>query len=219
MNTLNAGYGLSCLIERGSSDVNVNFILFTDGSVRRFKDNDKRKTVSAYGVVVLDVLTKRYTTFSGSLGTDSIVYAEAWAIYRGLQFINKSCKKRMVKPTVLVVTDNKLNVSILSDYIPNLWDLSNWNCWRKRDGSKVKNQEVYQNIMELIIDNDLQVRFTHINSHLSSGDWKMIQNKLKDSGINLDKELCKIFVKMNNLADNLATGITLEQKETIRSAI
>lgn len=192
--------------------MNVNFILFTDGSVRRFDGH----SATAYGVVVLDVVTKRYTTFSGTLASDSIVYAEAWAIYRGLQFINKTCSARDEKPSVLVVTDNKLNVSILTDYIPNQWNLSNWNKWRKKDGSRVKNQEVYQNIVELIMDHDISAKFIHINSHLNTSEWRVIQAKLKDVGVKLDKDLCKVFVKMNAIADKLATDATMAEKIRIR---
>ena len=192
----------------------VNFILFTDGSVRRFH---KDQTVSAYGVVVLDCTTKRYTKFGGKLHTDSIVFAEAWAVYRGLQYIHTLCKRRSVKPTVLVVTDSKLNVSILTDYIPNHWDLSDWNHWKKKDGGKVKNQEVYQNILELIVDNGLTVRFMHIKSHLKMNEWHLIDSKAKTIGVDLKKSICKLFMKMNNLADEMATELTQQQKEKLQN--
>lgn len=192
----------------------VNFILFTDGSVRRFH---KDQTVSAYGVVVLDCTTKRYTKFGGKLHTDSIVFAEAWAVYRGLQYIHTMCKRRSVKPTVLVVTDSKLNVSILTDYIPNHWDLSDWNHWKKKDGGKVKNQEVYQNILELIVDNGLTVRFMHIKSHLKMNEWHLIDSKAKTIGVDLKKSICKLFMKMNNLADETATELTQQQKEKLQN--
>lgn len=192
----------------------VNFILFTDGSVRRF---DQSKIASAYGVVVLDCITKRYTTFGGNLDTDSIVFAEAWAVYRGLQYINKICKRRSAKPAVLVVTDSKLNVSILTDYIPNHWDLSDWDHWKKKDGGHVKNQEVYQNILELIMDNGLTVRFMHIKSHLKMNEWHLIDAKAKDIGVDLKKSICKLFMKMNNLADETATELTQQQKDKLQN--
>ena len=110
----------------------VNYILFTDGSVRRLRTGE---CISGYGIVVVDTTTKQYTCFGGDIRTTSIVYAEAWAIYRGLHFISKITKTRNVKPHVLVVSDSKLNVSILGDLIPNTWDLSDWDNWKKKDGN------------------------------------------------------------------------------------
>lgn len=191
----------------------VNFILFTDGSVRHFDG----QTASAYGVVLLDCDAKRCTKFGGPLKSNSIVFAEAWAVYRGLQYINKICKYRSSKPNVLVVTDSKLNVSILTDYIPNQWDLSDWNHWKKKDGERVKNQEVYQNIMELIVDNNLKVRFMHIHSHLKINEWQLIQSKASSIGVDLKKDICKLFVQMNQLADETATEITQSKKESYKN--
>ena len=125
----------------------MNYILFTDGSVRRLRTGE---CISGYGIVVVDTTTKQYTCFGGDIRTTSIVYAEAWAIYRGLHFISKITKTRNVKPHVLVVSDSKLNVSILGDLIPNTWDLSDWDNWKKKDGSPVMNQELYRDIVELI---------------------------------------------------------------------
>lgn len=190
----------------------VNFIIFTDGSVRRFDG----KVASAYGVVVLDCRTKKYTQFGDRLKTNSIVYAEAWAVYRGLQYINRICHDATSKPTVLVVTDSKLNVSIFTEYIPHRWDLSNWGEWRKTDGSYVKNQDIYRDTVELIHDNHMFVKFLHINSHTSNIDWEMIRMKASDIGIDLKKGVCKMFVDMNQRADQLAAGITLEMKNKKR---
>lgn len=187
----------------------VNFIIFTDGSVRRFDD----KVAAAYGVVVLDYSTKTYTKFGDRLKTVSIVYAEAWAVYRGLQYINRICNKNSMKATVLVVTDSKLNVSIFTEYIPKRWDLSDWDNWRKTDGSYVKNQNIYRNIVELIHNNHMVVRFLHINSHKPDIEWKIVQKKAEDNGIHLKKGVCKVFMKLNTEADKIASGITQEMKD------
>lgn len=187
-----------------------DFVIFTDGSVRRYPD---QKVYSGYSVVVLNLQSKQYTGFCGALNTSSIVYAEAWAVYRGLQYINKICKPIGLKPSVLVVTDNKLNVTILSDYIFNTWDTSDWGRWKKTDGSLVKNQEVYRNIIKLINRGHMSVRYCHINSHLEESDWKRIRSKLLDIDIDANQGMCKLFIQMNQIADEMATEITASQHE------
>ena len=191
----------------------VNYILFTDGSVRRLRTGE---CISGYGIVVVDTTTKQYTCFGGDIRTTSIVYAEAWAIYRGLHFISKITKTRNVKPHVLLVSDSKLNVSILGDLIPNTWDLSDWDNWKKKDGTPVLNQELYRDIVELIYDNEMRVRFIHINSHLDDAAYKTIKKKLQEVDVKLDNDIAKLFVMMNNMADETATSITQERKESIR---
>lgn len=192
----------------------INFILFTDGSVRIFDEH----RVSAYGCVVLDVSTKRYTTFGGPMKqSDSIVYVEAWAIYRGLQYINKICKQRSVKPNILIVSDSKLNVEIMTHYIPKVWNLNDWDNWRKTDGSKVKNQELYRNIVELIIQNNLHVKFIHIHGHTTEREQSKVYKELKHADIKVPQKLCKVFVKMNAIADEIATDITMAKKTAIKN--
>ena len=42
----------------------VNYILFTDGSVRRLRTGE---CISGYGIVVVDTTTKQYTCFGGDI--------------------------------------------------------------------------------------------------------------------------------------------------------
>ena len=196
-----------------------NYILFTDGSVRRWKDpiTKEQLTAGSYGIVVLDIATMRYTEFGSRLKTSSSIYAEAWAMYRGLQYINGICVRRRVKASILLVTDNKINVEILTKYVKGSWDMSDWNHWKKSDKSPVKNQELYRDILTLIGSNNIQLKVVHINSHLPSGSAEVIQEKLRKFGVTVNVDTANLFQEMNERADKVATDITTSEMMHIKS--
>ena len=186
----------------------IDYILFSDGSVRKMKYGD----LTGYGCVIVNMKTKQYTAFGGEMSSGSIAYAEGWAIYRGLQFINSFRKNKDKKQHILVVTDSKLTISILTDYIPNVWDVSDWNHWKKKNGTSVLNQDLYRNIVDLINRGNMKVRFVHMNSHLKDDEWKVLQKKMKEQNVDATDRSAKLFVQMNRLADEIATDITLRKK-------
>ena len=58
--------------------MNPGYIVFTDGSVRRWTDpSGKSMDAGSYGVVALDLSTMKYTKFGGRLNCKSAAYAEA----------------------------------------------------------------------------------------------------------------------------------------------
>lgn len=193
-----------------------NFIIFTDGSVRKWYDGKEKtpKNCAAYGVVILNVSTMQYTKFGGELNTSSSAYAEAHAIYRGLQYTNGVCTKKDIDPEVLVITDNKLNVDILTNYIKHSWDLSNWSNWKKADGTPVKNQQTYRHILELIDSGNIMLRIVHMNSHQPLSYVSTLISKLKTDGVNIDEKTARLFVDMNAMADTVASNITRDIKNS-----
>lgn len=192
-----------------------NFIIFTDGSVRQWKKkgSSDMMTVAGYGVVIIDIATQKYTSFGGPIRTTSIPFAEAWAAYRGLQFMNGICKKQNIKPKVVIISDSKGFVSTFTEYIPYCWDLSDWKHWKRANGSSVKNQEVFRSILTLMDDNDMRVKFAHINSHLKKDNWEAISKKLQYADITCSEHISKLFLDMNALADRTASDITFKLKK------
>lgn len=187
-----------------------DYILFTDGSLRT-DNKGKNKRYSAYGFVILNVKTQKYVKFGGRLATDSIVFAEAWAIYKAIAKLVKVIKGKDV--SVVLVTDSKLNVQILRDYIPNRWNTSDWFNWIKTDGEKVKNQTLYRRIYNILLDNkNINLKIVHINSHKALDDYKFIITKLADSGVKINKETAKVMIKMNAIVDDIASSETLTMK-------
>lgn len=185
-----------------------DYILFTDASVRK----NKIKTFAGYSYVGLNVTTGNYTTYSGSLNNESIVFAEAWAIYSGLLYIIKS------NPTanILVVSDSKLNVDILTQYIPKgMWDMSGY-VWKKSNGKPVKNQKLYKGIMNLLRYSSGKIKFIHINSHKNISDITDIINKFKKYNVTMNGDTAKVFLQMNSLADILATTVTDKMKNKVK---
>lgn len=188
------------------------YIVFTDASLRR----NSNRSYCAFGVVVLNMKTLKYASFGAELGSRTVTFGEGWAIYRGIQAVCSIIDKDRKDPAeVLVVTDSKLTVKVLSEYIPFVWDTSNWNNWKKVDGSPVKNQGLYRKIVAYINDHpEIHPRITHINSHKSiDTDWNSIQSKLKKYGIRTDPATTKVFMQMNDLADSICQSITKKMKD------
>ena len=191
----------------------VKYIVFTDASCRK---GEGKRAYCGYGVAVLNVENQSYTTFGGELSPRSIVYCEAWAIYRGLVKVAELVQDDPIDEPVqvLVVTDSKLNVEILSQYIPYSWNLTDWNHWKKSDGSPVKNQDLYRVLLTFMNNHpEIHARVTHMNSHLSDKEWLKTQKKLCKYGINVRKETAKIFMKMNAAVDEIAQDITAQMKD------
>ena len=188
-----------------------DYILFPDGSQRRNQD----KIYSGYGMVILNTSTRKYTTFSGYLATNSVVFAEAWAIYQGLRFLEFKRRSGCLvskTPRVLVLSDSKLNMDIFNIYIPYAWDISDPHKWKKRDSSLVKNQELYRNILHMINDCGYNVKFAHINSHIRGNEKQLrkVQDKLKEKySVQVSYDVMELFSDMNDLADQAAKNETL----------
>lgn len=192
-----------------------NYILFSDGSVRI---NTKGDHISGYGVVILDTRTSRYVKFGGELNSKSIAFAEVWAIYRGLQFIAGTCKKAKEKAKVLVVSDSNITIQSFNDYIPSKkWDLSNWSYWKKSNSKPVKNQNVYRNILTLIDDHHMTVKFVHMYSHLDIKDLEKVKNKLSKYNLKATDDMARLFLAMNALADKTASDITYDMIFSVKS--
>lgn len=187
-----------------------NYIIFTDGSVRKWETETRTHHCGSYAVVVLDLATMRYTSFGGKLKTNSSVYTEVWAIYRGLQYLNRICKSKNQKSKALVISDSKIVVSSLTTYVSQCWNTSNWNKWMKSDGTPVKHQEIYRNILKLIAKNDMTIRIGHMNSHLKPTHNAVNEavKQFRQSGINVSNETMLVFIKLNTKADEIAANIT-----------
>lgn len=178
-----------------------DYVLFTDASLRR----DDDKVYTAYAYAALNRRTLKFTVNADEMISSSIVYAEAYAIYQGLKFLNEKVSKGS---RVLVVTDSKLNVQIIEEYIPNNWDTTDWNHWTKKDGTPVKNQKLYRKILKEIKKNDMWVKLIHINSHLDSRDIEYVEFKLEMAGIKLKRSTIHVFMAMNAVVDEAASDIT-----------
>ena len=179
----------------------IDYVIFTDASVR--KDKVTGKCFTGYAYVILNVNKNTYITYSNYLTNDSIVFAEAWAIYSGLRYVSKHIKNS----NILVVSDSKLNIDILTNYIPNKWNMTD-KIWRKSDGKPVKNQKIYQLILKLISNTTNKLKFVHINSHKFQDDSAEIILKFKKYKVSMNKDTVNVFINMNSIADKLATTIT-----------
>ena len=104
----------------------------------------------------------------------------------------------------MVVTDSKLCVNILTDYIPK-WDTSDWNDWKTKKGQSVKNQDIYKRIVRLLENYpDVHFRITHIHGHQGKSNEGKIRKDLMKHGITPTDAAVSTFRRMNAMADRLA---------------
>lgn len=185
-----------------------DLIIFPDGSLRKKGD----KFLAGYGAVILNPSTGEYTTISGSLSKESVVYCEAFAIYQGLRYVEHIRKKhhKGKKMKVLVVSDSKLNIRAFTEWIPYAWDLSDWNNWKKSNKEEVKNQDVYRAVLRVLKNGKYTIRFVHMNSHTAknAAAREKMRKSLKKANVELNDATLDVFVKMNDLADEAAKSHT-----------
>lgn len=182
-----------------------DYMIFTDGSVRR----SGKISYAGYGCIVLDVKHQVYEMFSGSINSSSIVYCEAFAIYQGLRWIRRLLSRTdKHHVNVLLITDSKLNVQILTEWIPNKWDLSDYQNWKTSADKLVQNQALYRRILALLEDQKIKLGFLHINSHLKSNIETVlqIQTKAEKSNVKLSESVTRLMIEMNRKVDELATS-------------
>lgn len=187
-----------------------DYIVFTDASVKL----DGDKNTSAYAAVLLNCKSKQYTVIGDILHHRSICFCEGWAIYQGLRYMNhirKKAGKKHVK--VLVVTDSKLNVQIITDWIHNKWDTSDWYHWKKQSRGDVQNQDLYRMITRVLNNPHMTIRIVHMRGHANKNKTKRkrIIGELAKADITLSDDLVSMFIEMNTLADKTAHSQVTEQ--------
>ena len=197
----------------------IDYILFTDGSVVWHKNKyDPRikgpLAYSSYGLVIVNMKTYKYTTMGSELTARPILWCECYAIYKGLLKIKRITKDNQ-KVNVLVVTDNKLCVQAINQYMPYVWDMSDENNWKRRSGEPVKNQDIYKNIRTLLLNNRrLRIKVIHINSHQDiESQWPRLQAKFAAYGVNTSDDAARLFIMMNDLADSVARKYTKDAQQ------
>lgn len=180
------------------------YIIFTDGSVRKVG----KVSYAGYGCAVVDVKHQAYEAFSGSLNSGSIVYCEAFAIYQGLRWIRRLLSRTHKNHAkVLLVSDSRLNVQILTEWIPEKWDLSDYRDWKTSSNKPVQNQVLYRKILALLEDQKIKLGVIHINSHLKSNIETVmkIQRKAELSCVKLSEPVTRMMIEMNQKVDELAS--------------
>lgn len=183
----------------------MDYMIFSDASL----GNNKRypEKVCAYSVAVLNLATNKYAVLTEFLGEHTINYGEMYGIYRGFQILNTVTKNLDRNIKVAVVSDSKVSITTLSDYVYR-WD-KRGKIWKRTNGEPVKNQKLIQFIYDKFIDNPkFSIKFIHMNSHKSYDDvGYMIKRLEKHYHISLNKKTAETFIDLNALVDKNATSM------------
>lgn len=177
-----------------------DYIIFTDGSVRR----KYYRQYAGYGVVLYNCDSKEYASFGGELGNRSVLFSEMYAIHRAVSTISDKIGLKR-NASVLILGDNK---DALAEYRT---------CLYRVRSSKYCHDDVYSgfqygNLVEITVKNILHhpnigYKFAHINAHKDvdlSYDRELIRYKLKNAGYRINHTTAKAIIKMNDMADHIA---------------
>lgn len=180
------------------------YILCTDGSAKLVGDSIY-DSASAFCLFdeKMNIIKKGSEYLKGKTNN----YAEMYAIFKGTKFIMEHCILDDVDRLV-IVSDSKLCISSLSIWMPGWIKNSKNEILVNSTGQPVANQELIKStfINILILNNSLDVLYTHINSHqaknklLSNYDKFCFKNGKEIISFN---EYTKIF-EANDICDKLA---------------
>lgn len=179
--------------------MNIDLIIFTDGSAQIGKPQ-----YGGYSCIFVDPRSFIFTVLYDNINSDKVPMLELIAIYRALYQANEIRKSRKMKViNVLIISDHRNHVEALNDWIWNVWDLTNYNTWKKKNGDIVKNQDIFKNILELLGKGKVNLKIVHMKSHLRSNktDLEKFCCDMNEKGLSLTPHTAKAFIQFNQIAD------------------
>ena len=97
---------------------------------------------------------------------------ELYAIYKGIQQVNKKKKK----VDIIVYSDSEYSIKSLTIWIKT-WKK---NGWKTANNKAVLNQDIIMKLDELIMKHDGNVSFIHVRSHTGQTDYQSTHNDIVD---------------------------------------
>lgn len=174
--------------------------LFTDASIKKIQD----ETIGCSGVIATigdQFVDKELALIRDTTNGDSEIKAIELGVNMALLYKDK------VKH-INLFSDSKTSICGLREWIFNWVTSSTGNILEKSDGQPVKNQSVYINIINTIIDNDLRINFYHQVGHVNLSKPDSLE-RAKDLFIkynyiqcDVDIDLIKKISHINILVDN-----------------
>jgi ribonuclease HI len=98
--------------------------------------------------------------------------AELYAIYKGIQQVNKNDKSI----DIIVYSDSEYSIKSLTVWIKT-WKK---NGWKTANNKPVLNQDIIMKLDELIIKHKGNVSFIHVRSHTGAKDYESAHNDIVD---------------------------------------
>jgi len=181
-------------------------IIFTDGSINH--DN----SVAGSAAIIYDAknLTRDEYSKTTKKGTNNI------GELRGIEIAFKKVGNYSYDTDILIVSDSKYSIQAIERFIKYFnKNIRNdkvdpyKDTWRKKDKKKeaYKNQDIIKRIHKDFISLRTNVRYVHINSHLSikkTKDVNRVIEKFAKQGLKINKDTAKSLILGNKEADKLA---------------
>lgn len=188
-----------------------DYIVFPDASVKL----SGKKRYGGYGVVVLERKSKQYLTEQNELHGKTVPYLEGYAMYRGLQLVSRFHKGNDAR-SILVVSDSKTVVDAFNIWMHRSWNMSDYENWKKRDGTPVQNQKLYRMILDWSVTHSYKLKVVHIRSHTERNPAlrDTIRKKLQTYKVRVNDTTLDTIIRMNRLADQLANDAATYYKDT-----
>ena len=172
--------------------------IFTDASMRTMPNGEQ---VGCSGVCVVggcEILEESYIINRFSTNNDS----EIKAIRNGV-LIGKKYKNRF--PVIRLFSDSQISIFGIRDRIFK-WSLYE-NKFYGSENNPIKNQSIFVEILNEIIDNQLPIQFLHQKGHVNYKDQKSLMNAINvfktSNNIRdfIDIQLIKDILYFNNMVD------------------
>lgn len=191
--------------------------VYSDSSVIRYQDNWVTACgfISTYNNQIIDSSTKSFTGVTNN-------YGEIYGIYMGIKYLIENYKNDDI--FLNLFSDSRISVLGLTTWIFKWLNLkegvilkrTGGNCAR---GKSVLNQEIFLEIMRLIIQNNVHINLWHIHGHTNSTGKSFLKfkssfNKINCTDIILPDEFYKEMIYYNDKIDNL---VKFMMKESMKN--
>lgn len=181
----------------------LDLIIFTDGSAQIGKPQ-----YGGYSCVIIDPKKDKFTVLYDNVNSDKTPYLELYAIYKAVLYaeeIRKTRKKKGLK--ILIVTDHKNHVDAFTDWIWNVWNLFDYDNWRKKNSGKpIKNQWIYREVLNVLSTGSIEMKIAHITSHTKRNKTgiQSVIDEMAEYNIEIDENIALMFMQFNQIADAYA---------------
>lgn len=201
---------------RYSDIFNENSVnIFTDGSI--YNNMETGETIGCAGTLLVGnvsngfgIINDDYTILRNTTNNET----EITAIYIGVRMAIDYIKHTGYNPTFNLFSDSKICVLGLREWIYNWIRCMNNGIMYNSNGTPVKNQEIFKNIVQLILDNNLCIKLFHQKGHVTKSDASLrnamdvfnVSNKLNVK----DLSLISAISKYNNDVDSITKTLLTE---------
>ena len=182
--------------------------IFTDASITK---SIYGETIGCSGAICME----ENNTYKFEISRDSTNnISEITAVKLAVQL---AIENRDRFDSINIWSDSQWSIYGLTKWIRSWFNNMKDFCLMNSSGEVVKNQQIFLDIIRMIVDNKLKVNFYHIKGHVNENDYRSINHAIsvfsKSNSTDISREKIYRAVMMNNLVDNTTRQMLETYKE------